>query len=69
MTTTYTYELANFVCKFNSHNLMDMLHEVVIPAFTIEDTWKVKRGNFFFQSTQIVELPNQSALLHKYVSI
>ena len=60
MTTTYTYELANFVCKFNSHNLMDMLHEVVIPAFTIEDTWKVKRGNFFFQSTQIVELPNQS---------
>lgn len=60
MTTTYTYELANFVCKFNSHNLMDMLHEIIIPAFTIEDTWKVKRGNFFFQSTQIIELPNQS---------
>ncbi|AVF09410.1 hypothetical protein J7S89_12870 [Acinetobacter baumannii] len=55
---TYTYELANFVCKFNTHNLVDMLHEIILPAFTIEDTWKVKRGSFFFQSTEVIQLPN-----------
>ncbi|EKU52556.1 hypothetical protein ACINWC323_2256 [Acinetobacter sp. WC-323] len=55
---TYTYELANFVCKFNNHNLVDMLHEIILPAFTIEDSWKVKRGVFFFQSVNVIQLPN-----------
>lgn len=58
MTATYTYELANFVCRFNQYKLMDMFQEIVLPAFTIEDSWKVKRGHFFFQSVQLVELPN-----------
>lgn len=60
MTATYTYELANFVCRFNQHKLMDMFQEIVLPAFTIENNWKVKRGNLFFQSVQLVQLPNQN---------
>lgn len=38
---------------------MDMFEEIVLPAFLVEDTWRVKRGNFFFQSTQLIELPNK----------
>lgn len=58
MTTTYNYELANFVCTFNQYKLMDMFQQIVLPAFMLEDSWKVKRGNFFFQSVELVELPN-----------
>lgn len=58
MNTQYAYELANFVCRFKNYKLMDMFHEIVLPAFTTEDIWKVNRGNFFFQSVELVELPN-----------
>ena len=59
MKTEYFYELANFVCKFNKHNLMDLYDEVVLPAFTGEDVWKVKRGKFFFTDVEVVELDNE----------
>lgn len=59
MNTEYSYELANFVCKFNKYNLMDLYDQVVKPAFLNEDIWKVKKGKFFFSDVQIVELSNE----------
>lgn len=59
MKNEYFYEIANFVCKFNKHNLMDLYDEVVLPAFTTKDNWRLKKGNFFFTDVQLIELENK----------
>lgn len=71
MKNEYFYEIANFVCKFNENNLMDLFDEIVYPAFTSEKNWKVKQGNFFFKDVQLVNLGDKSektlALVGRFV--
>ena len=67
----YFYEIANFVCKFNENNLMDLFDEIVYPAFTSQKNWKVKQGNFFFKDVQLINLDEKSektlALVGRFV--
>lgn len=49
-------ELANLVCKFGDHNLMDLFSEVVEPAFFNKKIRKSGKSNFFFDEVSIVNL-------------
>lgn len=53
-TTSFEFEIANFVCKFNENNLMDLFEEVVLPAFHRDDKWKIANGTFFFKDVTLI---------------
>ena len=55
MKEEYFYEIANFVCKFNENDLMDIFDEIVYPAIHTQKNWKVKQGNFFFKDVQSLQ--------------
>ncbi|HAY06055.1 MAG TPA: hypothetical protein PKV67_11515 [Hyphomonas sp.] len=48
---------ANFVCKFGEKNMMDMLEEIILPAF-VRDSIVRRRGenNYLFLETGVVDL-------------
>lgn len=54
----YLLEFANFVCKFgNEKNLLDLVEEIVIPAFTDTELERsFGRTKHFFHQVEIVEL-------------
>lgn len=60
MENKHEYEIANFVCKFNENNLMDLFEEIVLQAFHRKDTWKIKSGTFFFKDVQFTEYQHDS---------
>ncbi|MDN5513574.1 hypothetical protein [Acinetobacter sp.] len=52
--SSFEFEVANFVCKFNENNLMDLFNEVVLPAFNRDDKWKIANGTFFFKDVSLI---------------
>ncbi|NHB58907.1 hypothetical protein G9F32_12895 [Acinetobacter sp. 194] len=55
MKNSYDFEVANFVCKFNDFNLMDLFEEITLNAFYRIDKWKIKNGTFFFKDVKFIE--------------
>src|SRR4051794_13492940 len=50
-------QVANFICKFGSKNLLDYLNDVVIPSFT-DITLRREHGEakYFFHKVQLINL-------------
>lgn len=49
-------EIANLVCKFGDHNLLDLFSEVVEPAFFKQKNRKAGKSNFYFDEVSLVNL-------------
>lgn len=63
-TTSFEFEIANFVCKFNENNLMDLFEEVVLPAFHRDDKWKISNGTFFFKDVSLINYQTNDELYY-----
>lgn len=63
-TTSFEFEIANFVCKFNENNLMDLFEEVVLPAFHRDDKWKIANGTFFFKDVSMISYQTNDELYY-----
>ncbi|MGK7933145.1 MAG: hypothetical protein AB4041_17170 [Microcystaceae cyanobacterium] len=49
MTTKHSLEFANFICRFGDNLvLLDLLEEIIIPAFTDEHLQRSYRDTSFF---------------------
>lgn len=49
-------EMANLVCKFGNHNLLDLYKEVVEPSFFKNKNRKAGKSNFYFDEVSLVNL-------------
>jgi hypothetical protein len=49
-------EIANLVCKFGDHNLLDLYKEVVEPSFFKNKNRKAGKSNFYFDEVSLVNL-------------
>jgi hypothetical protein len=57
--TRYKYvEVANFICKFGDKNLLDLLEEVVLPAFNSNEKRSYGTTNYFLHQVKLVEIKN-----------
>lgn len=52
----YPVHYANFVCHFGADELLNYLHEIVVPAFTSSHVRTFKDGRYFFNSVAILDL-------------
>lgn len=49
-------EIANLVCKFGEHNLLDLYEEVIVPSFFNNKNRKAGKSNFYFDEVSLVNL-------------
>lgn len=49
-------EIANLVCKFGEHNLLDLYEEVIVPSFFKNKNRKAGKSNFYFDEVSLVNL-------------
>ncbi|MCU4481808.1 hypothetical protein [Acinetobacter ursingii] len=49
-------EIANLVCKFGNHNLLDLYQEVIEPSFFKQKNRKAGKSNFYFDEISLVNL-------------
>ncbi len=53
----YPVHYANFVCHFGTDELLDYLHEIVLPAFRPQGSVRTfKDGRYFFDGTELLNL-------------
>lgn len=62
--SSFEFEVSNFVCKFNENNLMDLFNEVVLPAFNREDKWKIANGTFFFKDVSFINYQTNNEMYY-----
>jgi hypothetical protein len=60
MTRTKYLEVSNFTLKFGDKNLLDLVEEVVIPAFMHGHTRKYGKITYFFHEVSILELSDDN---------
>ena len=64
MQKSYDFEVANFVCKFNDFNLMDLFDEITLNAFHRSDKWKIKNGTFFFKDVDFFQYESDEEIIY-----